>query len=179
MSGEGVTSDGIQCLVAAARAGLGGHGRPPCRAELWTALDCSQEWPPWETPPFLSSPSSLSSTAMEGVSVSFKEISVSFRMIWRLCAPPYFLWSHDCWTGCMTRWAQKGVSGQAEGLDFYLYGWGLEPQADFPQALEVASSLVFPDSHPSFSCFLPVVQNSHLGDFFFRNYYFHNMSRSQ
>lgn len=74
---------------------------------------------------------------------------------------------------------KRSLSGQAEGLDFYLYGRGLEPQADFPQALEVASSLVFPDSHPSFSCFLPVVQNSHLGDFFFRNYYFHNMSRSQ
>lgn len=54
----------------------------------------------------------------------------------------------------------------AAGLDFCLYGRGLEPQADFPQALEVTSSLVFPDSHLSFSCFLPVVQNSHSGDFF-------------
>lgn len=41
--GVGVTSDGIhQCLMAAARAGSGGHGCPPCRAALWTALDYHQ-----------------------------------------------------------------------------------------------------------------------------------------
>lgn len=40
--GQGVTSDGVQCLMVAPGAGLAGHGRPLCRAELWTALDCGQ-----------------------------------------------------------------------------------------------------------------------------------------